>query len=109
MELLEVSHLRKTFGPIVAVEDISFTVQKGEVFTIIGPNGAGKTTTLEMVEGLQKPDQGEIRIYGMNWAQHGSQMKQVIGVQRNPVHFLICLVCMKISMYLPASIISPGR
>jgi ABC-2 type transport system ATP-binding protein len=81
MELLEVSHLRKTFGSIVAVEDISFTVQKGEVFTIIGPNGAGKTTTLEMVEGLQKPDQGEIRIHGMNWAQHGVQMKQLIGVQ----------------------------
>jgi ABC-2 type transport system ATP-binding protein len=81
MALLEVSHLRKTFGSIVAVENISFAVEKGEVFTIIGPNGAGKTTTLEMVEGLQKPDQGEIRIQGMNWAQHGEQMKQVIGVQ----------------------------
>jgi ABC-2 type transport system ATP-binding protein len=81
MALLEVSHLRKSFGSIVAVEDISFTVQKGEVFTIIGPNGAGKTTTLEMVEGLQKPDQGEIHISGMNWVQHGSQIKQLIGVQ----------------------------
>jgi ABC-2 type transport system ATP-binding protein len=81
MALLEVSHLRKTFGTIVAVEDISFTVEQGEVFTIIGPNGAGKTTTLEMVEGLQKPDQGEIRIKEMNWGQHGDQMKQIIGVQ----------------------------
>jgi ABC-2 type transport system ATP-binding protein len=81
MALLEVAHLRKTFGSIVAVENISFTVEKGEVFTIIGPNGAGKTTTLEMVEGLQKPDQGEIRINGMNWAQHSEQMKQIIGVQ----------------------------
>jgi ABC-2 type transport system ATP-binding protein len=81
MALLEVVRLRKTFGSIVAVENISFTVEKGEVFTIIGPNGAGKTTTLEMVEGLQKPDEGEIRINGMNWAQHSEQMKQVIGVQ----------------------------
>jgi ABC-2 type transport system ATP-binding protein len=58
MSILEVSHLRKTFGSIVAVEDISFNVEEGEIFTIIGPNGAGKTTTLEMIEGLQKPDQG---------------------------------------------------
>jgi len=49
MALLEISHLRKTFGAVVAVEDISFSVEKGEIFTIIGPNGAGKTTTLEMV------------------------------------------------------------
>jgi ABC-2 type transport system ATP-binding protein len=81
MALLEVTRLRKTFGSVVAVEEISFSVEKGEVFTIIGPNGAGKTTTLEMIEGLQKPDQGEIRINGMNWSQHGDQMKQVIGVQ----------------------------
>ncbi|QGQ95805.1 ATP-binding cassette domain-containing protein [Paenibacillus psychroresistens] len=81
MALLEVSGLRKTFGSIVAVEEISFSVEKGEVFTIIGPNGAGKTTTLEMIEGLQKPDQGEIRISGMNWSQHSAEMKQLIGVQ----------------------------
>jgi ABC-2 type transport system ATP-binding protein len=81
MALLEVLRLRKTFGSIVAVEEISFSVEKGEIFTIIGPNGAGKTTTLEMIEGLQKPDQGEIRINGMNWAQNGAEMKQVIGVQ----------------------------
>jgi ABC-2 type transport system ATP-binding protein len=81
MAILEVTRLRKTFGSVVAVEEISFSVEKGEVFTIIGPNGAGKTTTLEMIEGLQKPDQGEIRINGMKWSQHGDQMKQVIGVQ----------------------------
>jgi len=81
MALLEVMHLRKTFGAIVAVEDISFSVEKGEIFTIIGPNGAGKTTKLEMVEGLQKPDQGQIIMDGMNWVQHSDQMKQIIGVQ----------------------------
>ncbi|MDB5053577.1 MAG: transporter [Bacilli bacterium] len=81
MALLEVTHLRKTFGSIVAVEDISFTVEKGEIFTIIGPNGAGKTTTLEMVEGLQKPDQGQVLINGLNWMQNSEKLKQVIGVQ----------------------------
>jgi ABC-2 type transport system ATP-binding protein len=81
MSILQVKELRKTFGPITAVESISFEVMAGEVFTIIGPNGAGKTTTLEMIEGLQTPDQGEIRVKGLSWKQHGEQIKQVIGVQ----------------------------
>jgi ABC-2 type transport system ATP-binding protein len=81
MSILQVKELRKAFGPITAVESISFEVMAGEVFTIIGPNGAGKTTTLEMIEGLQTPDQGEIRVKGLSWKQHGEQIKQVIGVQ----------------------------
>lgn len=81
MGILQVTNLRKTFGSVVAVEDISFTVQAGEVFTIIGPNGAGKTTTLEMIEGMTKPDQGEIRIMDMNWKQHEARIKQKIGIQ----------------------------
>ncbi len=52
MSVLEVTNLQKTFGNIRAVQDISFSVREGEVFTIIGPNGAGKTTTLEMIEGF---------------------------------------------------------
>lgn len=79
--MLEVKQLRKTFGAVTAVDDISFTVGEGEVFTIIGPNGAGKTTTLEMVEGLQKPDRGEIRIAGLGWEKDGPRIKQLIGVQ----------------------------
>ena len=60
MSVLEVTNLQKSFGNIRAVQDISFSVREGEVFTIIGPNGAGKTTTLEMIEGLVPPDQGNI-------------------------------------------------
>jgi ABC-2 type transport system ATP-binding protein len=81
MAILEVKELRKTFGSITAVDSISFEVAQGEVFTIIGPNGAGKTTTLEMIEGLQFPDRGEIRVKDMNWKQDGAKIKQVIGVQ----------------------------
>jgi ABC-2 type transport system ATP-binding protein len=81
MPILHVKELRKTFGDIVAVDRISFDVEPGEVFTIIGPNGAGKTTTLEMVEGLQTPDQGEISLKGLNWKQHSERIKQFIGVQ----------------------------
>ncbi len=81
MSILEVKDLRKTFGSVVAVDRISFTVEEGEIFTIIGPNGAGKTTTLEMIEGLQVPDQGEISIKGMGWKRDAEKIKQIIGVQ----------------------------
>jgi ABC-type multidrug transport system ATPase subunit len=52
MAILEVTNLRKTYGSTVAVDDVSFSVEEGEVFGILGPNGAGKTTTVECVEGL---------------------------------------------------------
>ncbi|MBS4197533.1 ABC transporter ATP-binding protein [Lederbergia citri] len=81
MPILEVKELRKTFQTVVAVDSISFSVEAGEIFTIIGPNGAGKTTTLEMIEGLQTPDSGEIKIKEMNWKRNAEQIKQIIGVQ----------------------------
>lgn len=81
MPVLEVRHLKKSFGSIHAVKDISFQVNPGEIFTIIGPNGAGKTTTLEMIEGLVQPDQGEIVFGDLNWKQHSVQIKKMIGVQ----------------------------
>jgi ABC-2 type transport system ATP-binding protein len=81
MDVLEVKNLQKSFGSIRAVQDISFSVEAGEVFTIIGPNGAGKTTTLEMIEGLVTPDQGEIHFGDMNWGSHSVAIKMKIGVQ----------------------------
>ncbi|WP_338472414.1 ATP-binding cassette domain-containing protein [Niallia sp. XMNu-256] len=81
MSVLEVKHLQKSFGTIRAVQDISFSVDGGEVFTIIGPNGAGKTTTLEMIEGLVTPDQGEINYGELNWIRNGATIKKMIGVQ----------------------------
>src|SRR3954447_15939252 len=81
MKILEVKNLKKSFGSIQAVEDISFSVKAGEIFTIIGPNGAGKTTTLEMIEGLVPPDQGEIRFGELTWNQHAQTIKEMIGVQ----------------------------
>ncbi|TJY43343.1 ABC transporter ATP-binding protein [Cohnella pontilimi] len=81
MSILQVRGLRKTFGTVTAVDDISFDVRPGEVFTIIGPNGAGKTTTLEMIEGLQTPDAGSISIDGLTWAKDADRIKIRIGVQ----------------------------
>ncbi|GKU75941.1 ABC transporter ATP-binding protein [Paenibacillus sp. L3-i20] len=81
MPVLEVSQLRKSFSSVLAVEDISFSVEPGEIFTIIGPNGAGKTTTLEMIEGLLPPDSGDIRFGSLNWMKNSEQIKREIGVQ----------------------------
>ncbi|MBD2869229.1 ABC transporter ATP-binding protein [Paenibacillus arenilitoris] len=81
MPVLEVRNLKKSYGPVTAVADISFSVEPGEVFTIIGPNGAGKTTTLEMIEGLVTPDGGQIEFGALNWARNSEQIKVTIGVQ----------------------------
>lgn len=81
MTVLEVRHLRKSFGTVQAVKDISFSVEAGEIFTIIGPNGAGKTTTLEMIEGLLVPDAGDISFGGLTWDKDGEKIKMMIGVQ----------------------------
>ena len=80
-EAVQVDGLVKRFGPVTAVDGISFAVKRGEVFGILGPNGAGKTTTLEIIEGLQKPDQGRVTVLGMDILGKPSQVKARIGVQ----------------------------
>ncbi|MCH7675903.1 ABC transporter ATP-binding protein [candidate division KSB1 bacterium] len=80
-KVIEVKNLRKTYGSVVAVEEISFEVFEGEIFGMVGPNGAGKTTTVECVEGLRKPDKGELRILGLDPQEEGYSLRQRIGVQ----------------------------
>ena len=78
---IEVVGLRKVYGDLVAVEDVSLTVRTGEMFGILGPNGAGKTTTLEMIEGLREPDAGEARLLGLPTWPRNEQLLPRIGVQ----------------------------
>ena len=80
-EAVRVEGLVKRFGSITAVDDISFSVERGEIFGILGPNGAGKTTTLEIIEGLQKPTQGSVTVLGLNIFDKPAQVKARIGVQ----------------------------
>src|ERR1700722_20082799 len=63
---VEIAQLRKTYGSLVAVDDVSFTVAQGEIFGILGPNGAGKTTTVECAVGLRTPDSGTVRLLGLD-------------------------------------------
>ena len=79
--IIEVSELRKRYGATVAVDGISLSVQAGEILGIVGPNGAGKTTTVECLEGLRRPDGGEVRVLGLDPRRQGAQLRQRIGVQ----------------------------
>ena len=74
--MVEVSGLCKRFGAVTAVDDLSFAVQRGEVFGLLGPNGAGKTTTLQMLLGLTTPSSGSARILGLDVARQRRQVLQ---------------------------------
>jgi ABC-2 type transport system ATP-binding protein len=79
--IIQVDNLTKRYGSVTAVNEVSFSVERGEVFGILGPNGAGKTTTVEMIEGLRKPDSGSIKICGIDALKDAARIKQMIGVQ----------------------------
>jgi ABC-2 type transport system ATP-binding protein len=81
VNVIHVSNIRKTYGRVVAVDDVSFDVQDGEIFGLIGPNGAGKTTTLECIEGLRTPDRGTIAVLGLDPARDAAALNARIGVQ----------------------------
>ncbi|MBW3563859.1 MAG: ABC transporter ATP-binding protein [Acidobacteria bacterium] len=77
---IECHGLRKRFDTVVAVDGLDLDVREGECFGLLGPNGAGKTTTIEMLEGLTRPDEGSIRILGLDWNGDATRIRQKIGV-----------------------------
>ncbi|WP_431728047.1 ABC transporter ATP-binding protein [Verrucosispora sp. TAA-831] len=81
MGIIEVTNLHKRYGNTVAVEDVSFVVEAGEIFGILGPNGAGKTTTVECVSGLRTPDRGEITVLGLDPRRDRAELRERVGVQ----------------------------
>ncbi|MFQ5735080.1 MAG: ABC transporter ATP-binding protein [Planctomycetaceae bacterium] len=80
MTLVEIAHLRKTFGELVAVDDVSLSVDRGEIFGFLGPNGAGKTTTMMMLAGLVERDSGTIRLAGKELDYQDRQSRRGMGV-----------------------------
>src|SRR3984885_11781772 len=79
--VIQVSGVRKTYGATVAVDEVSFEVNDGEIFGLIGPNGAGKTTTMECIEGLRTPDRGTISVLGLDPFNDVYKLQERIGVQ----------------------------
>ncbi|HXY46342.1 MAG TPA: ABC transporter ATP-binding protein [Thermoplasmata archaeon] len=79
--IVAVQHLVKRYGDLVAVNDVSFSIRKGEIFGIVGPNGAGKTTTVECISGLRVPDSGQIFVDGLSPRTDRKKMREFVGVQ----------------------------
>ncbi|HSG29014.1 MAG TPA: ABC transporter ATP-binding protein [Candidatus Krumholzibacterium sp.] len=78
--MIEVREIKKHFGDVRAVDGISFSVGRGEVFGLLGPNGAGKTTTISMLSGLLKPDSGSITVSGIDMARDSREARAMMGI-----------------------------
>jgi len=81
MPVIEVENLVKRYDDVAVVDDVSFSVEKGEVFGILGPNGAGKTTTVESIAGLRRPDSGRISVLGLDPQRDRAELRQRLGMQ----------------------------
>jgi len=81
MAVIEVNGLTKAYDNVNVVDDVSFSVEAGEIFGIVGPNGAGKTTTVESVEGLRRPDSGTIKVLGLDPVRDRYEITQRVGAQ----------------------------
>ena len=78
---VEITRLRKTYGTLAAVDDVSLAVAEGEIFGILGPNGAGKTTTVECAIGLRNADSGTVRLLGLDPRTERDEVREIVGVQ----------------------------
>jgi len=78
--VVECEHVTKRYGDLIAVNDLSFSIEEGEIFGLVGPNGAGKTTLIEMIEGLRTPDSGSIKALGLDTTKQDGELKERIGV-----------------------------
>jgi ABC-2 type transport system ATP-binding protein len=86
-QILKISEVYKYFKSVKAVDGISFNMGQGEFIALLGPNGAGKTTLVEMIEGLQKPDKGEILLNGKHWHGNESELHRIIGISLQETKF----------------------
>jgi len=79
MTAVEIQNLVKSFGDLVAVNDVSLEVREGEIYALLGPNGAGKTTTIKMLMGLLDPDSGSAKVFGVNSKEKPVEVKHLVG------------------------------
>lgn len=83
-----VKNVKKYFKDVKAVDGIDLSINKGEYVALLGPNGAGKTTLVEMIEGIQKPDGGEIIINGKSWQSHQEDIQMILGISLQETYFI---------------------
>ena len=83
-----VKNVKKYYKDVKAVDDLSLTIKEGKFIALLGPNGAGKTTLVEMIEGIQQPDSGEIIIKGKKWKHHKKELHHLIGISLQETKFI---------------------
>lgn len=108
MYQIEVKDVYKSFKDVHAVRGISFGIEPGEFVALLGPNGAGKTTMVEMMEGLKKPDSGEILLQGKNWHKNEKELRAIIGLSLQETRFSDKLTVFE-TLYLFASFFRLGE
>jgi len=86
--VIEVKNVWKSFKKVQAVKGINLNIPKGQFVALLGPNGAGKTTLVEMIEGIQKPDKGEITIMGKKWRGNEDRLHRIIGISLQETRFI---------------------
>ena len=86
--IVDVRHVTKSFKDVQAVRGVNLTIKPGEFLALLGPNGAGKTTLVEMIEGIQHPDNGEIYIAGKQWKNHQHELHLMIGLSLQETRFM---------------------
>ncbi len=86
--IIRIESLHKSFKDVHAVNGINLQLFPGEFIAVLGPNGAGKTTLVEMIEGIQKPDRGEIFIKGKHWKHHHAELNRVLGISLQETWFI---------------------
>ena len=86
--VIEVKDVWKSFKTVRAVRGINLKIPKGQFIALLGPNGAGKTTLVEMIEGIQKPDKGEITIMGKRWKGNEDELHRLIGISLQETRFI---------------------
>ena len=86
--VIEVNDVHKSFKAVQAVRGVSLRIERGQFVALLGPNGAGKTTLVEMIEGIQRPDSGEIHIMGKKWRGNEDQLHRMIGISLQETRFI---------------------
>ncbi len=86
--VIQVQDVHKSFKTVHAVRGVSLRIERGQFVALLGPNGAGKTTLVEMIEGIQKPDRGEITIMGKKWKGNEDELHRLIGLSLQETRFI---------------------
>src|SRR5919112_5800481 len=84
---LQIRGLRKAYQDVVAVDGLDLEIPSGECFGLLGPNGAGKTTTIEICEGLNTPDSGDVLVLGRRWGENDRALRELLGISLQETQF----------------------